>query len=85
MKSILCVSALLWCSLSYGQTLQSNSKESKLETVNPEKIEVVDETNEIQSTKKYNIKKKKGIKKERPAIINSSEPVSTEKKIKQKP
>jgi hypothetical protein len=85
MKCILFTSALLFGSFSFGQILQSNSRASKLETVTTEKIEVPEETIEIQSTRTSNIKKRKKTQNESPEILNSTEPVTTEKKIKQKP
>ncbi len=85
MKKILCAFAIAFCSSYSGQTLQSNSRESKLETVNPEIMEGSEEINEIQSTRTSNIKKRKKKQNESPELLNSSEPVSREKKIKQNP
>ena len=81
---ILAVSAfLLIVSSSFGQQLQSNSRESKLEPVTTE-IENsinIDEETESSVTKISKQKKRRKVISEDPVILNSSDP-SSNKKIK---
>jgi hypothetical protein len=81
MKTILFSTLFFTCSNLFGQQLQRNSREFKLEpvTVSSENIIELDEETETSSAKISKEKRRKKVKGEIPAVINNSEPSSSKK------
>jgi hypothetical protein len=80
MKTILFSTLFITCSNLFGQQLQTNSREFKLEPVSGavNSIELNEET-ETLTTKIPKEKRRRKVKNEVPISINNSEPVSTGK------
>jgi hypothetical protein len=82
MKTILFSTLFFTCSNLFGQQLQSNSREFKLEPVSSSENSIeLDEETETSATKIPIEKRRRKVKGEIPAVINNSEP-SSSKKIK---
>jgi 3-isopropylmalate dehydratase small subunit len=81
MKILFLSTVLFVVSNSFGQQLQRNSREFKLEpvTVSSENTIELDEETETSSAKISKEKRRKKVKGEIPAVINNSEPSSSKK------